>query len=278
MAIEWTTAASLSYRLGKQGYDNRYIIQQFWTKLKAYLDVGETQIVVTGHSGAGKTNLANQMHGRARDFNYQLPGESKFVEVANIQAGNWAKLVRVLPGQDGFRTKGAINTFQENDTLEGVIHLVDYGYNKPRDIMQGSEMIKRDRILSIKQLRENNLKKELQALIVMLNDVRKLFSEKKRPKWIVIAVNKVDLYPNERNDALEYYHPDGTSDFSKLLREFLLDIGSMNISVHVVQSCAYEQIFEWNNHIVNSCLMKQEQNKILSEFTSAVAAISEGTK
>ncbi|NEG63191.1 hypothetical protein GQQ23_12705 [Pantoea agglomerans] len=277
MAIEWTTAASVSFRLGKQGYDNRFVIQKFWTRLKAYIDVGETQIVVTGHSSAGKTNLANQMHGRAREVGYQLPSESKSVEVSNIQAGNWAKLVRVLPGQDGYRTKGSIDTFQENESLEGVIHLVDYGYTKPRNHIHGTDMIS-DGITTIEQLRKNNLKKELQALIVMLNDVRRMYSEKKRPKWIVIAVNKVDLYPDDRNEALEYYHPDGKSDFSKLLNEFLRDIGSMNVSIHIVQACAYEQDFEWNHHIINSDLQRQEQNKILSDFISAIAAISEGTK
>ncbi|ELO4812045.1 GTPase domain-containing protein [Escherichia coli] len=275
MAIEWTTAASVSFRLGKQGYDNRFVIQKFWTKLKAYLDIGETQIVVTGHSGVGKTNLANQMHGRARDIGYKLPSESKSVEVADIQAGNWAKLVRVLPGQDGYRTKGSIDIFQDNDSLEGVIHLVDYGYSKPRNSLHSSEMIK-DGISTIEQLRIYNLKKELQTLSVMLTDVRRMYSNKKRPKWIIIAVNKVDLYSNDRDDALEYYHPDGSSEFSRLLREFLLDIGSMNISIHVVQTCAYEQDFEWNNQSVKSELQRQEQNHILSDFMTSLAAISEG--
>ncbi|WP_336234207.1 hypothetical protein [Enterobacter bugandensis] len=275
MAIEWTTAASVSFRLGKQGYDNRFVIQKFWTKLKAYLDVGETQIVLTGHSGAGKTNLANQMHGRARDIDYQLPGESKSVEVANIQAGNWAKLVRVLPGQDGYRTKGSIDIFQDNESLEGVIHLVDYGYSKPRNSLHSSEMIK-DGISTIEQLREQNLKKELQALSVMLTDVRRMYSNTKMPKWIIIAVNKVDLYSNDRDDALIYYHPDGRSEFSRLLREFLLDIGSMNVSIHVVQACAYEQDFEWNNQNVKSDLKRQEQNHMLNDFMTTLAAISEG--
>lgn len=277
MAIEWTTAASLSFKFGKQGFDNRFVIQKYWTKVKAYMDVGATQIVVTGHSGAGKTNLANQMHGRARDVNYQSPGESKSVEVADIQAGKWAKLVRVLPGQDGYRTKGVIDTFQTNEGLEGVIHLVDYGYAKPRNPTLCSSMIK-DGVSTVELLRNSNLKKELQALTVMLSDVRRMHSEKKRPQWVVIAVNKIDLYPDDRNEALEYYHPDGTSEFSKLLHEFLLEIGSVNVSIHVVQACAYEQDFEWNTHRVKSGLERQEQNQILRDFTTAIAMISEGTK
>lgn len=92
MAIEWTTAASVSFRLGKQGYDNRFVIQKFWTKLKAYLDIGETQIVVTGHSGVGKTNLANQMHGRARDIGYKLQANRnqwKLRTYKRVTGQNW---------------------------------------------------------------------------------------------------------------------------------------------------------------------------------------------
>ncbi|CAK7066701.1 MAG: hypothetical protein CITR_02956 [Citrobacter freundii] len=277
MPLEWTTAASLSYKLGKQGYDSRHTIQKFWVKLKVFLDMGETQIVVTGHSGAGKTNLTNQMHGRARDIKYQLPEESKEVEVSEIQAGNWSKLVRVLPGQDGNRAKGSIENFQQNNSLEGVIHLVDYGYTKPRNKVVCTTMIS-DGVISIGQLRENNLKKEIQALNVLLTDVKRMHYEKKLPKWIVIAVNKIDLYPHERDDALKYYHPEGNSEYSKTLKDFLMEIGSRNISIHVIQACAYEQDFEWNHHIIKSSLARQEQNLILNEFTVTIAAISEDVR
>lgn len=54
--MEWTTVSSL-VRLGKKAYDNKHLIQRYWTKMKAYLDMGATQVVITGHAGAGKTLL-----------------------------------------------------------------------------------------------------------------------------------------------------------------------------------------------------------------------------
>lgn len=272
--MEWTTALSLAARIGKQSYDNRYTIQKYWTHVKAYLNLGATQIVVTGHAGVGKTLLTAQMHGRARELAFDLPLESLNVEVAAVSAGSWTKLVRVLPGQDGYRSKGAIESFQDNDQLEGAIHLVDFGYQAPRDSVLANALINTDGLTTIEKLRQRNLRLELEDLRVFLTDVRRMWSTHAKPKWVVIAVNKVDLFADEREAALAHYHPAGTSAFSRMLSDFQRDLGAQNIGVYVLQACAYEKDFEWNGEVRRSLLERQEQDKILLEFTRSVAAIS----
>ncbi len=273
--MEWTTPASLAVRLGKQGYENRHIIQKYWTRLKAYLDMGATQIVVTGHAGAGKTVLAHQMHGRAREAAYELPTESVKVEVDALTAGSWAKLVRVLPGQEGYRAKGVFESLQNNNRLEGVIHLVDFGFMIPRDKVFINTLINIDGINTIESLRERNLKLEVENLRIVLSDIKRAWQTSKRPKWIVIAVNKVDLFKKNREAALMHYHPNGNGEFSKILNDFQKDIGAQNIPVYVIQSCAYEQDFKWNKKIIKSTLNRQEQNSILNDFTKSIAFICE---
>jgi hypothetical protein len=271
--MEWTTAVSV-LRAGKQTYENRHTIQHYWTRLKAYLDTGATQVVVTGHPGAGKSVLVAQMHGRARDLAFDVPGESRQVEVDAIQLGDWTKLVRVLPGQTGHRTAGEIEAFQDNASLAGVIHLVDFGFVAPRDSVLAEALLNQDGIDTIEKLRKHNLRIELESLRLLLADIRKLRKSNNAPKWLIIAVNKVDLFNNTLNQALAHYHPAGLSEFSKVLRDFRNEIGSANFGIYIVPVCAYETNFSWNNEEVESALDAQQQHKILREFVQTVAAIT----
>ena len=273
--MEWTTAASAAARVGYQAYNHRRTIQKYWTKAKALVDVGDTQIVITGHAGAGKTMLAGQMHGRARELVYELPGESRDVEVAAITAGQWTKLVRVLPGQPGHRSKGELEAFYQNENLEGVIHVVDFGYVMPRDLVVKDTLINRDGVDTVDKLRARNLKLEIEYLKVLLSDIRRLQDTHGRPKWLVIAANKVDLFAADRQAALNHYHPEGTGDFGRTLKEFQWQVGAKHFEIHVSQACAYETDFSWNGNEVKSLLPRQEQDVILREFMGSIAAISE---
>ncbi|SDI77352.1 hypothetical protein [Variovorax sp. OV700] len=274
--MEWTTAASLVIRLGKQGYDKRHSIQKYWTRTKAYLDVGRTQVVVTGHANGGKSILVAQMHGRARDWiAEELPRESRMVEVDAISLGEWAKLVRVLPGQTGYRTHGEIEAFEGNEELEGVIHVVNFGYVHPRNPVVAEALIKNDGLDTVEKLRAANLDSEIQTLTALLTDVRKAHVRHRRPKWLVIAVNKVDLFADRRDEALRFYHPSGQGAFSKVLREFQNEVGQNNFPIYVLQACAFETAFNWNGATIDSGLKKQEQVEILREFVETVAVVSE---
>ncbi|MDO8065576.1 hypothetical protein [Janthinobacterium sp. SUN206] len=270
--MEFTTAVSV-VRLGKASYDQRHIIQKYWTVLKAWFDKGETQILVTGHSGAGKSVLTGQLHGSARDLYYEAPSESQTVEVEAITIGEWTKLVRVLPGQKGRRTAGEIDSLQENESLDGVIHVVDFGYVAPRDPVVAQALVEEDGIVTLQELRERNLKLEVEDLKDLIASIRRLHHQHKRPKWLIIAVNKVDLYPTERSMALAHYHSKGTSPFSKALRELQQEIGENNLAIYVVEVCSHEADFIWNGFNVPSALAPREDNTILRNFSSVLSTV-----
>ncbi len=196
--MEWTTLASLAARAGKQSYDQRHTIQQYFTKAKAYLDLGQTQIVVTGASGAGKSVLVAQMHGRARDLYYEAPPQSNKVEVEAIALEPWSKLVRVLPGQGARRSQEEVELLDRNDEVEGVIHVVDFGYVVPRDAFAAKSLLERNGLDTVGKLRAYNMESEVKALDALLFAVNRAFNKHKRPKWLLVAVNKVDLYWNIR--------------------------------------------------------------------------------
>ena len=272
--MEWTSAASLSFRLGKKAYDERHLIQKFWTHLKAHYDFGRTEIGVTGHANAGKTILTDQLHGKASEIFYEIPKESTTVEVNSIKLGEWHKLVRVLPGQDGYRATGAVEVFQKNEDLNGIIHLVDFGYNKPRDPTIIKSMIEIDGIESIEKLRELNLNHEMRVLESLLTDLDRSITSNKTPKWLIFAVNKCDLFPNSLDDALSYYHPDGAGRYGKRVAEFISQIGKRSIPTFVVKSCAREENFEWNGVNLESSLEINERSDILKNLFELVATVS----
>lgn len=275
MAIEWFTQASYAMRAAKAGYDHRHAIQKYWARAKAYADLGKTQILITGAPSAGKTLLSGQMHGKARTLYYEKPDASLGVETDAIQLGQWTKLVRVLPGQTNLRTQGEIDAFASNDSLEGLIHVVDWGYSLPRDPSVQISLVKRDGIQTIKQLREYNLEIELDALKSEIGNIRKSFHSVGRPKWLIIAVNKVDLFQEDLPDALLYYHKEGAGPFSSALRSLEKDLGSTNFHIYTMQTCADEENFEYNKSAVASNLDRGAKDMMLRNFVNAVSYIAD---
>lgn len=272
--MEWITAVSFTARTGMAAYGNRHFIQEYFVKAKALLNLGKTQIVVTGMPSAGKSMLVGQMHGRARELYHEAPGESKSVEVDAITLGEWTKLIRVLPGQAGYRVQGELEAFVDNEALEGLIHVVDFGYSGPRDPVVASELITKDGLDTIEKLRARNLEREIDAIKLELANVRKLLAKENNFKWIVIVVNKVDLFDGQLESALAHYHPSGTGTFGKVLKEFQADIGKNNLKVYVAQTCAYEDDFKWNNELLKSSIGHNAQKELLREFMKSISLIS----
>lgn len=272
--MEWTTAASLAARIAKGSYDNRHFLQKLWKHTQARLDFGETQIVVTGHANVGKTLLIKQMTGEARELDFSCP-KSLSVETQAVTLGEWTKLTRVLPGQIGVRDIGEIDAFYNNKSLEGVIHVVDFGYTLPRELASSENLFLSKNIKTIEELRKKNLANEIQTLKDTLSTIRKSIAKNSRPKWLIIAVNKVDLFFDDRISALDFYHPGGKSAFSDALNEFLAHVGKANLPVYVIQTCASDMDFTWNNTTIVSNLKNSAQNSILQEFIAATAIITE---
>lgn len=273
--IEWTVAAKVAVNGGQQAYKYRHRIQHIWTHLKVWSGIGSTNIAITGHPGAGKTILSNQLYGYARHFGFELPEESEKKEVESFDATSWARIVTVIPGQEASRVQDVRNILSENKSLEGVIHVVDYGFYAPRNAIQAHINVTDDGLDTVEKLRTKNLAVELRNLDILLSDIERGYQENKVPKWVIIAVNKIDLYKEKLSDALAYYHPDGKSDFSKRIKDFQNRIGSQNIKFYIIKACSWEVDFEWNNEKIESNLEKREQFSIMEDFSSSLVSIIE---
>lgn len=274
--IEWTTAASMTARTGIAAYQNRHLLQGWIKKTLAHFDFGSTEILVTGRPSVGKTVLVNQVQGDGRNWEYKLPNISTSTETDAVKFGNWTKLIRTLPGQDNkTRITGINRSFDDNLNLLGVIHTVDFGYTIPRDATICESLIKESKIDTIQKLRDYNLLIEIEELKKIITTIEINHVKQGTPKWLIIAVNKVDLFSDKLDEALSFYHPSGKSAFSMELNKLTNKLGEYNFSIYVIATCAYKASFEWNGESCTSKFFQQEQEKLMSDFINTVGIISE---
>ncbi len=153
--------------------------------------------------------------------------------------------------------------FTKHNRLEGVIHVVDWGYTLVRDEIVANKMIEEDKIDTIEKLRELNLNNELREFENICSRIKEAHSLGKGPKWLVIAVNKADLYIEEIAQAQKYYHVEMESDFTDNLNQLKKQIGENNIHAISVPVCSWETDFEWNDQIVKTNIGGTDKRRAL---------------
>ncbi|KAA3439572.1 GTPase domain-containing protein [Rufibacter hautae] len=276
--MDWSELIPSLIRTPITIYQNRKTIQHWWIRLLAQVDTGDTDIVLLGQGGVGKTLLSKCLHGQAPKFSYKTPGTSPNVETEAVIFGDWTKLVRVIPGQSSKeRLKGLDEAFNTSESLEGVIYVVDWGYAKIRDETLKKALIEDRGIDTIAKLREYTLRNELEDLDLMMMKIRDLQAKDGRPKWLIIAVNKVDLYMNEVDEAQKYYSIDYGSDFAKVVNEYLHQIGTLNLKVFTLPISSWPEDFEWNNEMIDAKLGgKSVEHGLALNFISEISVISKG--
>jgi hypothetical protein len=213
--MEPLAAASTTGRIAYFTYTKRQLIQEYWKKLWVWVGKCQTNVLVLGAAGAGTSVLVASWNGEANKSEWQPPGPSSSAETSPITIGDWTKVVRVLPGQmSEQRELGLAEAFQVHQELEGIIYVVDWGYTTIRD-NAAKLLLQNNGLTTIEAIRKRHLADELTEFRRVLSHIRTSFATKKRPKWLAIALNKVDLYSNRLAEAELYYHPDGDSEFAK---------------------------------------------------------------
>lgn len=258
-------------------YKYRHSIQKYWIDLLLSLKKGQPDILVTGTAGAGKSVLMSHYHGEANQLSWRTPGVSPSTEIKPIPIGDWTQIVHVIPGQHGFERTTAFDVgFSKTASLKGVIHVVDWGYTAVRDDAVRAQLINVEKVSNIHLLRARSLKVELDEFKSVCNYVRAAVAAKRGPKWLVIAVNKVDLFIDGITDAQAYYELDQNSDFVKVLNELLIDVGRHNLKVLVLPVCSMPAVFEWNGEEQRPQVDSVEhQRNFMRKFVDEIGRISQ---
>lgn len=261
-------------------YKYRRFIQEYWKKAQIKVGLGKPSVIVTGRAGVGKSVLASHYHGEANTQDWNESGTSQDVEIKPITIGDWTKIVAVIPGQSSQERARALDeALNKTNELDGVIHVVDWGFTSIREAAVRKEMIESRKIDSIDKIREHNLALELNDFESMLDKLTMSISNGRGPKWLVIAVNKVDLFEKDLLIAERYYNPLCTSPFTDKINSFLRTVGANNIKVVHLPVCPMPEPFEWNGEVVAPQIDSiTKQRNYLRVFIDKVSLIQNGIK
>ena len=267
MEIEkWSDIAPSFIRVPITAYKYRTTIQKWWKKALAYANVGDTNVVVLGRPSVGKSVMMAYLYRESNDLSWKIPLPSKDVEVGTLTLGNWTKLIRVIPGQDLTQRYIGINeAFNKHQQLEGVIYVADWGYTDVWDTSQKERIIENG-IDSIEKLRASNLANELEDFRFICKKIQEAFAIGKAPKWLLIVVNKADLFfdKNDLDTAQAYYHPKGDSEFGKTVQELIEQVGEQRLKCTCLPLCSYEKDLDWNGDIVKTHMSGEDKRKALA--------------
>ncbi|WP_288878055.1 hypothetical protein [uncultured Citrobacter sp.] len=274
---DWTDLLPTAVRAPIAIYKNKSNLNRWWKKLLVYIGTGDTNVVVTGGAGAGKTVLTTCHHGEVKDHEWKEPDASTMVERKAITVGEWTKVFSVVPGQDIHAREVALNeAFHKHSNLEGVVHVVDYGYTTIRASVVREKLVKSG-IDTIQAIRDYNLGLELEEFKRVCDLIANACANGRGPKWIIIAVNKADLFLPELDQAKEYYHPDGSGPFVETLNRLMTRVGSNHLKCRVIPVCPKPKPYEWAGKMLKPALVTYaEPADYMKNFVSIMAEVSSG--
>lgn len=252
-------------------YEHRDKIGSAWDNFVSMLHGKKLSIAITGPGGVGKTVLLDHLTGDAFKQGYLPPDQSQKVERGALPALKKRIRLITIPGQvSGPRQEAFKDLMTDEDTVDGIIHVVANGFTTTRsDIARGS--LQRDYgANSIEEYRRHQLEAELGDLKETCNFIQASHLRHHRPKWLVVAVAKLDLYYDNLGEARLYYSPFGTSDFSKMLNELRNDVGRSFFRWDAAPVCAWLENFSWNNATVECGLLPAQRDHFVAGFIKKI--------
>ncbi|WP_158680869.1 hypothetical protein [Micropruina glycogenica] len=153
-----------------------------------------------------------------------------------------------VPGQDG-RVRHALleELFGSQTILDGVIHVVANGFDHiwpvtADAVAAGVTPFDRPTLIA------RNRAQEVRAFDDICSRIqgKHYMTPNAAPKWLLVIVNKVDLYWSEIEAARNRYYIHGDSDFSSIARELLQRVGTNRLQYRMlpVSTGAADYLFD----------------------------------
>lgn len=260
--------------VAKEAYENREEVANTWDKLRKFFDGKETAIAVTGLPGSGKSLLCDYLTGKAYQRDYQKPGKSEKLEKGKVSTKNLTIRLATVPGQDSPPKFQALDELFDQDTpIDGVIHVVANGFTNVRSTF-GQELLTRKNALTI--YRKSQFEQEIEDLSHICELIRKSIRRSGKPKWLLVAVTKIDLYYDDIETARDrYYH--GGSDFIERIQKLSNQVGSDNFVWDAFPVCSSLDDFVLGKETVVSKFKEDQRNYYIRNFLQKIKALCEAT-
>ncbi len=225
-----------------------------------------TSIAFTGMEGVGKTVLLDHLTGKALKIDYQNPDQSQKVEKGKIRLPGQRLKISVVPGQDANPRLVAIDDlFSGKKPVEGVVHTVAFGFASIRNADIQNSLIKNHKMTTFSKLNKYLLDKEFEDLASTCQAIRDAHRKYHKPMWLILAVDKIDLYYSKLDGAREYYCKQ-SSRFAELLNRLKSHVGEDYFRWQAVPVCSCLESYEWNGKERQSQLNQNVRDAYLSQL------------
>ncbi len=205
-----------------------------------------TPLVVAGNSGAGKTRIWCRLTGRSRPDASSLTTDDGYV----LTPQHRILALTTIPGQlSRSRFYAMEEFFGARTTVAGVIFVACNG--RDRIWHQNADLVANELPrFDMETLIERNRREELANFREVCDRIiQKYFIAPREscPKWLLVVVNKLDLYWNYRKSAADFYRPGSGSPFDNVAQELLTRLGTTSLSYFTLPVAAGPANFNFDS-------------------------------
>ncbi len=183
-------------------------------------------VAVTGMTGVGKSQLVDRLTHRSAGDAVAEVGSA----VMERRTRRGAKLhgfrFLVVPGDNAATRLGALDEVFHDEPVDGVIHVVANGYATPRRAAGTTG--------AASATREEQLALELEDWAITSHRIASMAVRRHKPIWLIIAVTKTDLYPDDVDEIVRYYSPGSGSPFGDKVDALRALAGGAKLSIDVL--------------------------------------------
>lgn len=241
MVVEWMGPALTAYR-------HRTDLKEMLTGGLARLLGKSVSLAFTGMQGAGKTVLLDHLTGKAQGKDYKKPRQSQALERGIVKSPGRRIRVAVVPGQNAEPRYVALDQlFHGRQPVQGVVHVVSYGYASTRNEDEAKAMVKELKLSTLAKYAKYQMERELEDLEQTCEAIRASHRKHHAPGWLLLAVDKIDLYHDRLSKAREYYSSMNNSPFTARLRALARQVGEDFFRWEAAPVCGVLEEFIWNS-------------------------------
>jgi hypothetical protein len=191
-------------------------------------------VAIAGNAGVGKTQIWSQLTLNPGQYDMSVATDDGYMMRLNSRE----RLALItIPGQISRPRAIAMDTvFNVQRRLGGVIYVASFGYDHvwPNEADQvASNLHPHD----LKRLRSYNVRQELANFNDVINAILKKYlngPSEFAPKWLLVVVNKLDLYWLQAAEVWKYYRPDSRSAFNEAAQNLIRRVGTLSLRYHVL--------------------------------------------
>jgi hypothetical protein len=237
------------------------IVTAVWNRLTKT----PTELAITGTEGVGKSVLLDNLTGKAFEQGYTKPRKSQREEQGAVQSKQRIR-ASVVPGQlSSPRYESLDELFGGQKQVDGVIHVVSAGLPLIREDAHRQQLVDHQ-VTTIREYRSYHRGVELNDLKETCDKIRTAHRRYHSPKWLIVAVDKIDLFHDKVLEEQQYYSPHHDSEFTRILNDLQNNVGKDNFRWTAVPVCGWPEDFEWNGEVLPSHMTAEARQAYLAQF------------